>query len=253
MQSVLTTEGKKAAPVLTRKQTFGRRMRGTLLLSLAAFVLFQAGLRLIIDEWQPELRDPPFEIKYRQLTGLVNQHRQPPATVVFLGSSMTAHGIRPALMGPPLEVALGRPVVGYNLGINGAGPIAQLIYAQRLLRRGIRPDLLVLEASPMHYGVGQAEQEMRRFPAHVLEKPDLDILQRYGDLPERRGEWLQSRLVPAYGHRLMILNRSARCWSRSATASRCVRTATIMAGVAARRRRPRNASISRSRSQLISS
>jgi Protein of unknown function (DUF1574) len=198
------------APAPDGKTALLRRARGTLLLALGAFVLSQVGLRVFIDEVKPELRDPTFEIKYRQLARLLEQYPQPPAAVVFLGSSMSANGMKAEIVEAPLTAALGRPVVGYNLATNGGGPITHLVYMQRLLRRGVRPELVVLEVSPLLFAPGQASMDFLRFPADVLERADIDILERHRDLPELRDEWWKARLFPAYGHRLMILNQSAR-------------------------------------------
>jgi hypothetical protein len=140
----------------------------------------------------------------------LQQHPQPPAPVVFLGSSMSANGMKAELAEAPLTASLGRSVVSYNLATNGGGPITHLVYVQRLLRRGVRPELVVLEVSPLLFCPGQASLDIRRFPAEVLEHQDLDIIERHGNQPDLRDEWWKSQLVPAYGHRLMILNQSAR-------------------------------------------
>jgi hypothetical protein len=179
-------------------------------LALAAFVATQVGVGLFIEGYKPELRDPIFEIKYRQLARLLQQHPQPPAAVVFLGSSMSANGMKAEIAEAPLTASLGRPVVSYNLATNGGGPITHLVYMQRLLRRNVRPELVVLEVSPLLFSPGQVSMDLRRFSADVLERQDLDILERHSDQPALRDEWWQSHLVPAYGHRLMILNQSAR-------------------------------------------
>ncbi len=184
-----------------------RRARGTLLLALTAFVAAQIGLGVFIEECRPELRDPIFEIKYRQLSRLLQRHHGHAAPVVFLGSSMSANGMKAQLAEAPLTASLGRPVVSYNLATNGGGPITHLVYVQRLLRRGVRPEMVVLEVSPLLLSPGQASMDFRRFPADVLERQDLEVLERYNDQLDLRDEWWQSQIVPAYGHRLMILNQ----------------------------------------------
>ncbi|HZZ78877.1 MAG TPA: DUF1574 family protein [Gemmataceae bacterium] len=191
------------------RRAFLRRARGTLLLALGAFVLTQLGLRLFIDEWKPELRDPIFEIKYRQLANLLGQHPKPAASVVFFGSSMSANGMKAGEAEAPLTSSLGRPVVSYNLATNGAGPVTHLVYMQRLLRRGVRPDMVVLEVSPLLFVQGQVAMDISRFPADVLEREDIGTLERYAGKSDLRDEWWKSQLVPTYAHRRMILNQSA--------------------------------------------
>ena len=185
------------------------RARGAVIGGLILFVLAQLGMGVAIEGWWPELRDPTFEIKYRQFTRLVSQHAQPPATVVFLGSSMTANGVNARVIEEPLSTALGRPVVAYNLGINGNGPLSHLIHVQRLLRRGIRPDVVCIEVAPLMCDIEMTKCELGRFPANVLEYRDLGTLERFANPPDLRTDWWQAHCVPIYGHRLMILNQSA--------------------------------------------
>jgi hypothetical protein len=194
----------------TRRCQLQARARGAIVTALVLFVFSQVGMNTVIEEWRPELRDPTFEIKYRRLTSLLSQHKQKPATVMFFGSSMSANGMKADVIEAPLAASLGRPVVGFNMATNGAGPLTQLIYMQRLLRRGVRPDLVVIELAPLFYEVGQAPIELRRFSGHVLEHPDLTTLEHHAAPSDLRNEWWQARLVPVHGHRLMILNQSAR-------------------------------------------
>ena len=198
------------ASVKPKRHHFQARARCGLIVGLALFLLLQLGLGAVIEGWRPELRDPTFEIKYRQLTRLLSKHRQPPATIVFLGSSMTASGVDAGRMEGSLASSLGRPVVSYNLGINGNGPLSHLIHMERLLRRGLRPDVVCIEISPLMCDAGQSRLDIERFPANVLEHRDLDTLERFADPPDLRTEWWQAHLVPIHGHRGMILNQSAR-------------------------------------------
>ena len=189
---------------------YGAHACRAVIAGLAFFALWQIGLGTLIEAWRPELRDPSFEIKYRQLTRLLRLHQEPPATILFMGSSMTANGVNAGLLEQPLASSLGRPVVSYNLAINGDGPLAHLIHMQRLLRRGIRPELVVVELSPLLCEVGQVKQEIRRYPPNLLEHSDLDIMERHADQPDLYTDWWQAHLVPIHGHRIMILNQSAR-------------------------------------------
>src|SRR5262249_28651094 len=87
------------------------RAATAILSGFALFVGLQLGAAVVIEEW-PELRDPVFEIKYRRLTRLLCEHSPPPATVVFLGSSMSANGIKADMIDEPLSKTLGRPAIG---------------------------------------------------------------------------------------------------------------------------------------------
>src|SRR5215470_5853431 len=95
-----------------------RRGRAAILWGLALFVLTQVGLRLFIERVRPALRDPTFEIKYQQLVRQVAAFPEAPLKVVFLGSSMTAHGIDAAALDAPLSAAARHPALAFNFGIH---------------------------------------------------------------------------------------------------------------------------------------
>ena len=186
------------------------RARQAVLGGIVLFVLVQAGLRGWIERDHPELRDPTFEIKYRQWVRLKAVVPQPPATVLFMGSSMTAQGIKADMVDQPLSAALGRSVIGFNLGANSGGPFTQLVCLRRLLQRGAKPDLVVLELSSLFYEYQETPQDLPQFAAPLLGRGDLNTVARYStNADELRHEWWQSFLVPVHGNRLTILNQSA--------------------------------------------
>src|SRR5437588_3650241 len=95
MESTLTrTEARPDFPASKqpsgRSRQVGPRSRAALLWGLVSFALLQGGLRLAIDYWLPDLRDPTFEIKARQFAHALSQHTgQKPLTVCMFGSSVT--------------------------------------------------------------------------------------------------------------------------------------------------------------------
>jgi hypothetical protein len=196
-----------APPRATRRAMQGRA-RSAVLAGVVLFVLAQAGLRAVIEEARPDLRDPTFEIKYRRYIELKGQSSQPPATMMFLGSSMTVFGVNAEAVDQPCSALLGRPVVGYNLGVAGSGPFAQLVFLQRLLRRGARPDWVVVELAPKCFDEEDVFGELSRFPASMLNRADLDTVERYAKNPDLRNEWWRSFLVPVHGHRLTIVHQT---------------------------------------------
>jgi hypothetical protein len=183
-----------------------QRGRAALLWGLGLFILSQATLSLYTERRAPELRDPTFEIKYRQLRRRLDACSQRPVTVVFFGSSMTVHGIDAGRLEGPLAQAAGRPVVAYNLGIHRAGPLCHLLHVRRLLERGIRPDLIVIEVSPLLHDCLDVPSDIGLLPGEMLERHEVRLVQRYAADAQRWQHWLQALLVPAYGHRLAMLN-----------------------------------------------
>jgi hypothetical protein len=195
----------------TRRRQLGRggQGRAALLWGLGFFVLSQIVLGLYTERREPALRDPTFEIKYRQLRRRMDGCPETPVTVVFFGSSMTVHGIDAGRLEEPLAQATGRPVVAYNLGIHTAGPLCHLLHMRRLLERGIRPDLVVIEISPLLHDCPDVPSDVGLLPGEMLERGEVALVQHYAPDAERRRQWWQALLVPAYGHRLAMLNYEA--------------------------------------------
>jgi hypothetical protein len=183
-----------------------RRTRATLCWAVAALVLIQGGLRLAIDRWWPELRDPTFEIKARRLSRVVAQSPQPPVTVVMFGSSVTSNSFKAKDLEERLSRELGRPAAVVNMASHGAGPLTELLWTRRILQRGIRPNLVCIEFSPFLYDSPNQPIDTDHFPAPMLEESDLEVMERYGPDPELRRHREQDWWFPAYLHRLTILN-----------------------------------------------
>jgi hypothetical protein len=200
---------KALRPRLSRSQ-MQAKARAVVLGAAAMFILAQFGLRGVIEEARPELRDPTFEIKARRYGALKSQVSPAPASVLFMGSSMTVFGADAAAVDGPASQVLGRPVVAYNLGVAGSGPFTQMLYLQRLLRRGAKPDFVVLELSGLCFSHEDPFGEMKHFPGQMLSRHDLDTVTRYSaDADEVYRDWLEAYLVPVHGHRLTIVSQAA--------------------------------------------
>src|SRR5262245_20945385 len=123
---------------MNRTKIGSRQARAALLWGLVAFVISQLGLAAAIEWKCPELRDPFYGCKANRL------HRrsagpEAPFTLVMLGSSRTTYGFQASALEPRLSEAAGRPVVAFNFGIPGAGPLMELLTLRRLLAAGVHP------------------------------------------------------------------------------------------------------------------
>jgi hypothetical protein len=183
-----------------------RQGRATLLYALVAVILVQAALRLVIDRYWPELRDPTFEIKAQRLARLIAHCPQPPVTVIMVGSSVTSNSFKAKDLEALLSRKLDRPAVVLNMSSHGAGPLTELVWTRRLLQRGIRPDLLCIEVNPFFYNHPGVPVDARRFPASILTRADLDVVARYIPDVDFQRTWGLDSWCPAYRHRLTILN-----------------------------------------------
>src|SRR5947209_3513628 len=125
-------------------RTERRRARQAVLAGLALFALVQVALAPLFLHRGLCLRDPAYGHKVRRLKErLAGEPR--PLLVVGIGSSRTLFGLRGEVAQPWLSEQMGRPVVLFNMGLTGAGPITNLLNLRRLLNEGVRPDLVVLE------------------------------------------------------------------------------------------------------------
>jgi hypothetical protein len=156
----------------------------------------------------PEWRDPLYAYKAGVLRERVVKTSSRPLTVVMLGSSRTIFGLKASELEAPLEESAGRPVVVFNFGVAGAGPVTNLMNLRRLLAEGVRPDLFLIEVLPPL--LARETVEADRLSADRLEQSDLEVLGRYGASKERLKEnWWLSNVVPCYGHRLAIMSWAA--------------------------------------------
>ena len=187
-----------------------QRMCATLIWAAATFIGLQVGLRVVIDYWRPEFRDPAFEIKARRLQQALARSARPPVTVVAVGSSITGDGFQAKLLENLLAGNLHRPTLFFNMNSMGSGPLTDLIWVRRLLDRGIRPNLVVIELAPIFFGDAGTPTDISRFPPHILEGRDLDVIQRYGRDADLQSKWWACWLATAHGHRLTILNCTAK-------------------------------------------
>src|SRR5204862_690453 len=101
---------------------------------------------------------------------------------------------------------LHQEAVVFNMATQGAGSIAQLVWVSRLLDRGVRPDLVVIEVSPHTYSAAAFPSDTRRFPAQLLTRHDFRPLHDFAPTDEMRREWRVYRWCPSHFHRLTILN-----------------------------------------------
>ncbi len=182
--------------------------RSAVFWGFGTFILMQATLAVWIDNRMPDLRDPLYEVKAARLRERVIEAPARPLTVVMLGSSRTFFALKPSELEGPLEKTAGRPVVVFNFGVTGAGPVTNLMNQRRLLAEGVRPDLFLIEVLPPILADYIAEAD--RFPADRLCRSDLELLRRYdGSKRNWEQDWWLANAVPCYSHRFAILSRVA--------------------------------------------
>jgi hypothetical protein len=189
------------------RQNPARQARSTLFWFLSYFALSELALEVASGRRLPEMRDPEYGVRVERLRQRMGTTRQRPFTVLMLGSSRTTLGFVGSRLESCLADGLHRPVLVYNFGLTGAGPILEELVLHRLLSNGIKPDLLLVEVIPPLLA-GQWPHELNRLPITRLWLEELPPLGRYGAMVANlRADWWRSRPVPAYAYRFSILSR----------------------------------------------
>jgi hypothetical protein len=193
-----------AAP---RRRSVAARGRAAVLWGVVVFAVGQMALAAAIEWRLPELREPNYGHKVRRLLRRLGESPAPPRAVVMLGSSRTMYALR----GQDVEHALARPdgaPVVFNFGLPGAGPLTELIVLRRLLRQGVRPDLLLVEVlAPVLAGqVSIAEvTQLGQEPGHLWHA-DLALAERYVAGGPLGARWWAAEALPCHSLRRAMLS-----------------------------------------------
>jgi hypothetical protein len=186
-----------------------------LLSGLAIFAALQLTAAVLLELRFPDWTDPDYGIRLR---GIRQSQAAGPAhrTVVVLGSSRAYQGLDNEALSRLLPDALGTPVSVVNCALPGAGPMTELLLWRRLLRDGVRPDLLVVEvlAPRLFAGCTLAELSEVSLPVDRIRWSDLALIERYR-AGTRPGLWWQvlcAEVLPLYYHRAGILNALGPPW-----------------------------------------
>src|SRR5438105_2048696 len=94
-----------------------RSARIAVLSGIAGFVVVQASLTALLAGKLSWLRSPDYGHKVSRLREAI-QSTDHPQTVVMLGSSRTAYGLKGSAIEPLLSQEQGRPVLVYNFGLH---------------------------------------------------------------------------------------------------------------------------------------
>lgn len=181
----------------------------------AALVLLSLNLGLAgYVSKKPGLRDPMFDLPAEHFKSRIANAPEPkPLTVVFLGSSRTGYGIRPALVEEIVFKQTGRTCIAHNLHVPADGPISMRVHWQRLLNREIRPDLVVLEILPARFsGSDKMEEEFAAFRADRMSWSEVELVRGYGFPEQAERDWREANWNPWFGFRFQILGGLKPSW-----------------------------------------
>jgi hypothetical protein len=202
------------APLPPARTLSRRKAPRAVVWGVVCFAAVQLGLGLA-SELYPRIRDPLYGDKLVKLKRRLPAAERPP-TVVMLGSSRTGLAFHGKRVEAQLATDLGRPAVAFNYGIPASGPVTHLVYLNRLLGDGIKPDLLIVEVLPSMLadlpGDG-SPIEKNWFYADRLTSAEREIVIRHGFAADQVQErWWKSVLLPAYTLRFQLLSRISASW-----------------------------------------
>lgn len=171
-----------------------RRARQTLSWGLLVFFSGQLLLAVMLEDRWPEVRDAEFHAKWQRLQALHGAAPHQPL-VLMLGSSRTLMAFRAGEVTIPAGQG---NAVAFNFGVSGGGPLIQLVCLRRLLRAGIRPDLLIVELLPPVFNQPRGRSlEEDWLQGGRLRISELKRLIPYHNRPRKLWEtWLRWRWVP---------------------------------------------------------
>ncbi len=187
-----------------RRQT---RHRGIVLGAVLGFLMLQVGFYYPLSHWWPQLQDVEFGSKLANLRRQEAQCSPGQPLILALGSSMTAMAFRPEVL-ETLQPGLPDAPAVFNLAMNSCGVVVDVLCLRRLLADGIRPDWLLVEASP-HFLTFESNrvQQGAFLPLHRVQFQDLATLERYEPQPGNlRRQWWNLQLCPWYTHRELLQN-----------------------------------------------
>ena len=166
-------------------------------------VLTHALWSLTLDFGPRRLRDPEYG---KHLMAARRWQATGRPTVLVLGSSRVAYGIRPAeaLPGDPVPV---------NLALVGSGPVMQLMALRRALADGLKPRAVVAEYWPAFLRQDGPYREEARLDRSRLYPVDRQLVRDYFHDPETTLDKMSwDRVFSVRHHRKAALNQLAPRW-----------------------------------------
>jgi hypothetical protein len=183
-----------------------RTSRAVLIWGLVAFVVVQAAVAASADLLAPEVYDPEYAARLSRLQARRAEHPDRPL-LVLLGSSRTGQLFRPEQL-PPITDDHGRTVLPFNFSRNGGGPVYSRLAYERLCRRGLKPNWVVIELMP---ALMTARYE--RFFYTSITAAELGDLARYISGRRAVGFYAKLHILPGYKNRTGLLRTLAPSWA----------------------------------------
>jgi hypothetical protein len=192
-------------------------------------VLIALNVGLALDvAFKPGVRDPMFDLPAEHYKARIDAASDKPVTVVFLGSSRTMYGVRPAIVEETVTADANTHCLAYNLAVLANGPIGEMVHWQRLVDRGMTPDVVVLEICPARFSTFTQKQpgsdepldpkkkklsdDMVTFRGDRMTWDEVQLVRSYGYPDEAETDWREANWNPWFGFRFQILGMLNPMW-----------------------------------------
>ena len=200
------------APSPRRANRRLRQARSTVLWAGVGLIALNVGLIALVN-LKPGIRDPLFDLPAERFRQRIATADDKPITIAFLGSSRTGGGIRPTVVQEMVTAETGRPCIAYNLHVPGNGPVGELVHWNRLLERGQRPDIVVVEITPSRFASKDGvPDEANLLHGDRLTRPEVRLVRGYGFPADVETEYREANLNPWSGYRFQLLGVAKPRW-----------------------------------------
>jgi len=188
---------------MSKAHARSRHFRAGVLWALATAAIGQIALGTLIDVGLPEVRDPEYAHREHLLIEQTRQRDGRPLVVV-LGSSRVQNGFD----AEAAMTATNQQARMFNFGIPTSGPYLERVWLDRLLAKGMKPDLLLIEVLPMHYNARRSPPDLRGLDGARLSVGEMAKMPKTVESvmgPCRR--WLVGRVIPSHRHQAELRER----------------------------------------------
>lgn len=180
------------------------RGRSTFFVAILSLIALNAALAWKVNS-APGLRDPVFDLPSKEFGERMHAAPGKPLTIAFLGSSRTGNGVRPVIVQRDIDAASLGPCVAENLYAEGNGPLGQHLHWRRLVDRGERPDVVVLELILPGFTDGGPKENAGAFGADRMTWDELQVAREYGYRDSGVPDWYEANLNPWFGYRFQMM------------------------------------------------
>jgi hypothetical protein len=170
------------------------RARAAIAWSGLSFLLLYLLGAYFVEKGPAKARDPEFAAKFERLQARLQEHPGQPL-ILMLGSSRTLLMLDAGSLHVNWD---GTPAQVFNFGIKGSGPLLEFLCLERLLKAGVKPNLLLLEVFPALFNrpLDRSLEEVWFQEGRLRHSEVTELRPYHSDTKRIWRRWLRFRLKP---------------------------------------------------------